>query len=476
MDYKNEIQKLVKEIKEQGYENICFMIPTLNIGGGSFIEAKLAEYLADNTDLNIYFYDYKDGYGEYLLKDNPKVVKLTYKDNDIVCPLQEKCILITNSTRVVLLKKMHPESKILFWHYETIKCAWDTVLIDKETKKFLELVKKANAMVYHDWSGRDTLSKSSNVNFMNKDYIHVVIPTKDKECFRDNLVNNEINICFLSRLAPDKIQSLFYLIKNLASYKTNKKKKLHIIGDGIVRHKVEKFCEKYSNEIEFIFTGSIDRECLDDYLVNNIDLLFGVGTCVVEGAALKIPSAILLIDSKEFLERDAIWLYNSKEYTVGILEEEKDDFNVKYTSIHDMLNSIYEFNKKYEKGDKCYQYFIDNHSNYDELIRNFLSYLKNTTLTMKKIEKCIKYIPYQKYSFKLWSILGIPIIKKTEYLGKTKYLLFGLIQIFKKKQINNKKKYYICGVLFQKSQMKKVCNFPAASFDNRKQYMKENIK
>lgn len=102
-----KIVQLVQEIREQGYKNICFMQPALNIGGGSFIEAKLAEYLANNTDLNIYFCDYKDGYGEYLLKDTPKVKKLTFKNDDIYFPLQEKYILITNSTRVVLIKNMH---------------------------------------------------------------------------------------------------------------------------------------------------------------------------------------------------------------------------------------------------------------------------------------------------------------------------------------------------------------------------------
>ena len=472
MDYKQEIQNLVEEIKKQGYENICFMHPALAIGGASLIEAKLADYLANNTDLNIYYYDYNDGYGEFLLKDNPKVKKIIYKDNDITFPLKEKCIFFTNSTRCVLIKRMHPESKILFWHYESVKCGWDSVLIDKETNNFLILSKKENAMVFLDWSSRDSLSRFSKVGFNNKDYIHIVLSPKEKMCLNTNISEREINICFLSRLAPDKIQSLFYLIRNFASYKTDKKKRLHIIGDGRSKAVAKNFCKKYENEIEFLFTGTIAREELDDYLINNVDIVFGVGTCILESAALKLPSIILFMDSKRFEDKDAIWLYDSKEYCVGLLNEEKRDFKVKYTSITNILDSIYLNNKKQNEGEKCYQYFINNHSNYDALIMNVLSYLKNTSLTIKKLNKCIKYIPYNRYNYKLWSFLGIPIIKKTEFLGKTKYFLFGFLEIFKKKLSNNKKKYYICGILFQKCFIRKGYNFPSSSFDNREQYLK----
>ena len=474
VNFKEKIQQLVCEIKEQGYENICFMQPALNIGGGPLIEAKIADYLSKNTDLNIYFCDYKDGYGKFFLKTNPKVKILEYKEKDINFPLQEKCILITNSTRAVLVKNMHPESKLLFWHYETTPCGWNSVFIDNETKKYLTLAKKNNAMVYHDWSGRDSLSKSAGFEFTNKDYIHIVIPEKNKYCKEELLSENELNIGFLSRLAHDKIQGLFYLFKNLASFKTDQKKKLHFIGDGNTRKKAEIFCKNYEDEIEFIFTGTIPREDLDDYLINNVDLLFGVGTCVLESAALKIPSVICLLDLKEFDDTDALWLYNSKEYCVGLTIDEKKEFDVDYTSIHKIIDSVYAFEGKKLQGEKCYQYFIKNHSNYDELIKNFLTSIKNTTLTTKMLKKCIKYIPYNLYSYELSKIFGIPFIKKINFCNKTKFMLFGLIPILKITQTANQKKYYLGKIHFKTVVKKNVYSFPTAKIDDRKIYMKGN--
>lgn len=476
MDYKEQIQKLVGEIKAQGYENICFMQPALNIGGGPLIEANLAKYLVNNTELNLYFCDYNQGYGEFLLKDCPKVKKLIYKDDDIIFPLKEKCILVTDSTRVVLIKNMHPESKFLFWHYQTNPCGWEYVLINNESKKYLELTKKENAMVYHDWSGRNSLSRFTKINFTNKDYIHIVLDKKDKECSFKFINNEEINICFLSRLAIDKMQALFNLVKNFATYKTDKKKRLHVIGDGKTRNQVEEYCKKYENEIEFIFTGSIARENLDNYLVNNIDILFGVGTCVVEGAALKLPSVVLILDTKEFNDTDAFWLYDSKEYTVGILKEQKSDLKIKYTKIHEILDDVYKRDNKEKNGKECYEYYINNHENYDELVCNFLNSLKNTSLTYKKIKKCIKYIPYSKYSHEILKFKKVTIVKKVNFLNKTKYLLFGFIEIFKEKRLKKETKYYILGIPCKKI-FKKVYDFPAARFDNRKDYMGvENVK
>lgn len=471
MNYHEEIKKIVKEIKTQGYENVCFMHPAYNIGGGPLVETKMAEYLANNTDLNIYFCDYKDGYGEYLLKNCSKVKILEFKDNEIYFPLREKCILLTNSTRVTLIKKMHLESKIVFWHYETVPCAWNNVLIENETRKFLELVKKNKAMIYHDWSGRDSLSRISDIKFTNKDYLHITLDKKNKQTNGILINKNEINICFLSRLASDKIQSLYYLIDNVSSYKTDKKIKLHIIGDGLLKKQVLKFCSRYNN-IEFIFTGTIARENLDDYLIGNADIVFGVGTCVLESSALKIPSAVLLMNNSKIYDTDAFWIFNSKEYCVGILTDEKTDFNIKYTNICKILDEIYKRNGKDLYGNKCYQYFIKNHNQYDKLAANFLSYLNKTTLTFKKLEKCIKYIPYNCHKIKVYKFLGIFIGKKIEFIGKTRFLLFGHIKLIKKIVSNNKITYYFCGIKIAQCIEKKTYNFPTAKFNDKNTYMK----
>lgn len=469
-NYTTQFKLLAEEIKKQGYKNICFWFPTYSVGGGTYIFCKIAEYLSKNTDFNLYYMDYKGAYASALLNNILNIKYLTYDDNTPVFPLKEKCIIVTNSTRVIQIKNMNPENKILFWHYETIPCAWHLLFLDDETKRFLKLTKDEHAMVYHDWSAKNILNRQENIGFNNKDYLYITFPPKDTES-NGRLINDyEINLLWLSRLGTDKVQSLYNLIKNYAAYKTDKKKRLHIIGDGVRRKEVEKFCSKYKKDIEFIFTGTILKENLDEYLINNADILFGVGTSVLEGAALKIPSVVMLMSTKPYFDKDAYLVSDTKEYCVGITTEQKKDFNIKYTSIEDIINSVYTTpNGKQELGEKCFDYYIKNHSDYDKLMCEFLKFLKNTTLTFRKLHKCIKYTPYNVIKVEKYKLLGLPIFKRIEHLDKIKYY-FCNVEIFKKKQFKNTKKYYILGIQFQTKTATKCYTFPSARFSDADKY------
>lgn len=472
MNYTNEqMKQIVENLQQQGYKNIAFFHPAYNIGGASFIEAQIARYLAENTSLNIYYYDYLGGYGAFLLKDVPNIKVLKYVENDEYFPLNEKCVLFTNSTRCILIKKMHPESKILFWHYETNPCAWNSVLISNETRRYLKLVKKEHAMVYHDWSGLDSLNYYTDMDFNNHEYVNITVD-KPHDNVSYHIKSDSINLCFLSRLAPDKIYSLFYLIENINNYTTNKKINLHIIGDGIKRKEVESFCKNYSQRIKFIFTGALSRDDMRKYLTENIDCLFAVGTSVLEGAVLGIPSAILLMSNSPIKENTALWLYNSKEYVVGITVDEKSRFNVQYTDISKMIDDVYA-GKAVEIGKKCQEYVKTYHQDLPDLSFRFLKYVEKTKLTYKKLRKCIKYTPYNLYKVSLFKVLNIPFVKKESFANKCIYKLFCFIPILKKKISSNKVKYYVLGLPLFRLISKKPYSFPTARVNDAHVYRKE---
>lgn len=480
VDYKEEIQSLVKEIKEQGYNNVCMWMPAYNLGGGSAY-LRFAKYLVENTDLNVYYMDYKDGYLAYLLKQEPRINFLYYSEEMTTFPVKEKCIIIVNSTRVIQIPYMNKDNKLLFWHWETIPSAWNVVLIDNEYKKYLKLTKDNNAMIYHDWSAKDSLNRYQKIGFTNKDYLPLTLQPKKTECQKEIIKENEINLCFLSRLAPDKKNSLYYLIQNYAKYQTRKKRKLHIIGDGISEKDVKKFCNDYKKDIEFIFTGTIPREELDEYLINHADILFGVGTSVLEGASLKLPSVVLLMDNKRIQDDEAFWVYNTKEYCMGILTSEKEDFEVQYTTFNKIIDSVYNETKGKElEGQKCYEYYLKNHSSFDETVYLLLKFFKQTKLTYEKLKKCIKYTPYLKLELIKTKLLGLNLIKKSIHLnktriyflnmpiykkvvkgGKTKIYFFG-ISCYKARQDKNTTKHYILGLKIATSK-KNICWRPIAS-------------
>lgn len=101
-------------------------------------------------------------------------------------------------------------------------------------------------------------------------------------------------------------------------------------------------------------------------------MLYGVGTCVIESAALGIPSMVLLMDTKEICDNQAYWYFDTKHYCTRITVEQKNDFNINYTSIADSVNSILAKNgKKLGGGYKCYEYYKKNHGSIDKLAMFF---------------------------------------------------------------------------------------------------------
>lgn len=459
-DYKLQIQRLVEDIKTQGYENICFFQPGYSIMGAAYCEILLAEYLANSTELNIYFCDFIDGYGHRLLQEyeDTKVKFLKYEPNVISFPLNEKTIFLTSSIRVILLRKMHNENKIVLWHNETTPCAWNLIFIRNEMMNFFKLLEKTDSIMFHDWSSRDSLNRYSKTNFKNSDFFYVPVVHK-KVCANSKFIeNNSINIAFLSRLSSDKIQSLFYLVKNLYELSLIKKIKIHVIGDGICKEFVVRTLTKYEDKLEIIYCGSILHENLDEYLVNNIDLLYGVGTSVVEAAALKIPSAILLMSYNEIKDNEAFWYFDTKDYCVGITKDQKEDFKIEYTTIQKQVEQVCAIDGKKYLGERSYQYFVENHGNLDKLAYNFLNQLSKSFLTFKMLKKCIKYIPYAFLKIAHLKIMKCLKFEKINFGSKVEFYFF-CIKFLKIKKKGLVTKFYLLGIKIAEFTQKETYKF-----------------
>ncbi|MFG5139584.1 hypothetical protein O8I32_04630 [Campylobacter lari] len=488
------VQKIIIDLKNEGYENICFWLPAYNIGGGTFCIAELVKQITPYAhSVKIYIMDYHEGYLSFLLRHNSHVEVLKFDEKYPYFPLKEKSIIITNSTRIIQLKQMHPENKIFLWHYETLPCAWNVVFLQNETSKIMKLMYDNNAVNFIDWAARDSLN-GHGVKFDKELYWPIVVKEKTILDQEKKIINKDsINLCWLSRLAPDKIQSLFAIIKAYAKYDTDKKKIFHIIGDGRSRTLVEKFCKGYEDKIEFIFTGTIERNELDDYLIKNADIVFGMGTSILESAALALPSVVVLLDFKDINDDDFFWLYDSKEYCVGVLVDQKERFDIKYSKFSTIINEVVNTSDgKKIQGEKCYKYYIENHSSIEKVAADVLMQIKNSSLTFEKIQRCLKYIPYNLIEVSTFKMFSISIAKRLHHLYGTRYRVFN-IPFFRIKFFKNIKTYYffnfpffsymrsnhhviywLCKVKICEYRKKSGFVFPTAKFDDRKKYNEKN--
>lgn len=422
-----QIKALAEDIKKQGYHSVCFWMPCYNVSGGSRYLCNLAVELSKHTDLKIYYADYKGGYPSQILEGTTGVEIVEFKDDDLVFPIKEPTIIFTNSTKVIQIKKMNPKSKVLFWHFETIPCGWHLLFFNREEQKFIKAVKKHNAIVYHDWSGRDILSNQFNISLENKDYLEMYSNFKTNEHVESLKRDNEINIAWLSRLGAEKIYSLINIIDNFAKYKTTKIKRIHIIGDGLYRSVVENHAKRYKSQIQFIFKGTIPHEELDDYLVKNVDAVFAMGMSVVECAALKIPSVVVQLSLRKFNDDAYYWLYNTKEYCVGITTDEKSRFDAVSSSMEDILDAISDKENQRQVGLKCYDYFVKYFNNFGDIVVKFMGYLKQCSLTYKEIRKICKYTPYSCVEQIDCNIKKLRFYRRTKFANKLRYYVFGIL-------------------------------------------------
>lgn len=412
-NYKKKVQRMVQKFRKAGFQNICFWLPTYNLGGGTLYYHKLACYLLEHTSMQVYYMDYEDGYAAERYKDSG-IVFLKYDENEKEFPIKEKTLIVVNSTRAIQLKRMHPENKILLWHYETTPCAWHLLYLLDEYLDFLQMCKEKNAMVFVDWASRNSIKKQySNIQFENKSYLHICLPEKEVLQSPSAMIKDgEIHITWLGRVSAEKLQSIYYLIDNLANYKTNKKKILHIIGDGFKMGDLKKYITRYQGKIHFDLVGSIPPDKLDDYLKANTDILFAMGTSCVDGAALKIPTAVVLLDYKAIKSDLFFWLHDTQEYCVAVMPSQVKEFHINYSHFSDMLDDVFERGQKGALAEMSYQYYKEYFSNYDKLVYDFLTYIDNSELTMKELKKCIRYIPYNTIKVRQTEFLGRKMPKK----------------------------------------------------------------
>ena len=359
----NKFLSILKEknlLVKLGYpENIVFWLPSTVFGGYETCFSRLSTYMAKNFDFNVFYVDYKTGVAPTYLK-NTGVSLIEYEDDEIINLPDNSCVFlpITWAYQTRINRKHMDNTKMCFWWAHPCSYDW-TRGRAKVTKHFLlKFIKKAldkKAIHFMDSecerSCRDVVPTCKDTL-----YLPVFIQPQDVVPKEQLISEEEINATWIGRLDGDKIFSLLNILHNFENYKTNKKKKFHIIGIGDSEHLID--ISKYPS-VEIIKTGKLVYEELDKYLLNHVDVMFGMGTSLLEAAKLGIPCALVKILEKESLSDDYISLFNLDKYILGYTD---DDIvkHMKKDRMQDILDGI--INNKSEYIAKTTEYLSRYHT------------------------------------------------------------------------------------------------------------------
>ncbi|OOE00230.1 hypothetical protein BO219_13540 [Anoxybacillus kestanbolensis] len=365
-------------------KSITFFYPSKKVGGAQFLFVRLANTLA-GMGYKTFVIDYPDG---FLTKNiSREVFCIEYKDGMTVSIDFDTHLILPpiylNRMNSLFKIKDNAEVFCLFWSlaphnilmnirgfYRFSKLVRSSDLEKYffifrpftyvKYQRMLRKIHQLKGIVYMDYPNFQKNNEVFRIG-VKPQYVPIPIDTtylKQKE--KLSLLNSsEINIGWLGRLGEEKIQSIIKVWNDINSLKKllrEQKIIFHVIGDGEYRKELERISKKMSFNI--VFKGTMNNVDVNNYIINNIDIIFAMGTSALESAYSKVPT-ISLDFSYSSIPKDYryLWLYEREGYSLG------NPVSKKNKNIHTIRKVLNDLRTSYESiAEKCFNYTKANHS------------------------------------------------------------------------------------------------------------------
>lgn len=394
---------------------ICFYFPYHEVSGVPVLFFRLANELSVlNKLIKIYVIDYADGVMARNLIGTSNIKLLPFVDRVPISP-PEDAVLVMQSILPYSMRSeltIRPDTKLIFWNlhpdclvpsliplpylrslqnknfklYSLLAKTLYSSLI-RNLREFTEQAVAKKALWFMDQSNLDKTLKYLFTNTSDVDFVPV--PALGSKLIKANAFPGKetLNFTWVGRLCDFKSYILMYTIKKLSSLAFAQKKKLHftIIGEGPFKKEISDLLvnhEWFSLEM----LSSLKPEALDNYLLENTDVLTGMGTSALEGAKLGIPTILLDISyypvKGDYKFR---WLHESKNFD---LAHDLTEFDLKEgnLSLKYMLDDLH--NNYQALSTKALEYFLKNHE-MKIVLDKFILKVKETEMKFSDINPAL---------------------------------------------------------------------------------------
>lgn len=397
--------------KLENIPDFCFFFPYYHDSGVPVLFHRLANIIAVSyPNVQVSVIDYENGAMARHLQHLPNLKLLIFQDGQKITP-PANAILITQSlvpyhwpdelvpdkNTLLFFWNLHPQNFVpALIPFKNLR---DTTINNfsihfflsfffsgtiKQIKNYVSLLLRKNALSFMDQTNLDVTTKYLFYNNINAQYLPVPVTTAKNLRKYSNPVNIS-NYCWIGRLCDFKVYILVYTANKLASIAKSLNYNIiyHIVGDGPLRDYVENNIQE-NDFFKVVFQGAVPHSEIDEFLLEKIDVVTAMGTSVLEGAKLGIPS-ILLHPSYKPIKGDYQFrlLYQTLNYDLGHFISKKD-YKRNNNSLEEIVLSIKD-NYSIE-ADKCYNYFMENHS-IDKVVDKFVLQAGKSTLRFGMIDQ-----------------------------------------------------------------------------------------
>ena len=359
-------------------KSIVFFYPSRILGGAEYLFIRLSRFLVDRG-FRVFYVDYEDGFARKELAGTD-VVFWDFKDGE-KAPIDTGDYLVTPLSNFYRLSEYIdlnvPRMRLFFWSihpYNVVhvlpECKMLMHLTETCHRVFLSLffpgnykrvrgllndLNKADAIWFMDEPNLSLNCSLWKIPFSD-DYLPIPLEAAEKNRTISAFRPNRLRIAILGRLSQDKIHSVINVLNRFLAYRTAHNRVCHIIGDGEAGGLIDD--AKYTAQIEMQFHTSLKNRELDTFLVENVDILFAMGTSCLVGASLGIPVIQMDYGFSPYVSDHFHFLYDAQGFSLG---DHYGKINPHDHSFQTVMDSCLTTEQKRQTGLACKDYFFRFH-------------------------------------------------------------------------------------------------------------------
>ncbi|MCU0349776.1 MAG: hypothetical protein MUF43_02950 [Flavobacterium sp.] len=403
---------------------VYFFFPSFELGGVPILFSRIVNSIVDHLQIdNIYVIDFENGCLHQNIIKHRNIVFIKFlKGNKVIIP--DDAVIVLQSTLPYRLPeelKISAQTRLIFWnlHPDNLipiiplpyfkKIQLENVFIYNilsflflknvvsQLKEFILLINKKKALLLMDEVNKVKIETYFKIKLSNYIYLPVPVPSTSKKINLADL--DKLTFCWVGRLCDFKSYILIYTLTKFSEIAFRLKLKMEylVIGVGDFFDTIHKL--KLNNSFfEFKLLKGINSKDLDDFLLNNVNILTAMGTSALEGAKLGIPTILLDFSYQKILgDYKFRWLHDTKNYDLGH-NISKNDYQTGNKSLENMLEEVKT--NYITLSEKSLEYFNNNHS-LENIKDKFIECIENTSLEFNEINPEIfkKSIPRKIYEY-----------------------------------------------------------------------------
>lgn len=232
-------------------------------------------------------------------------------------------------------------------------------LLKREADKTLKWLWTHNSICFTDIAGICSSVEKTEIAYerdMDERLLPIAVEIPPKKIANSQKeINDPLRLAWIGRVSSDfKEIPIAYMINDICNWEkiTHKKIVLTIVGTGDALPNIKNIAQNSGINITFI--ENIAYEKLGNFVQDNVDLLFAMGTSAIDGAKVGCPTVVVTpvrpTDEKKVSYR---WIFESNGFSLGEYPELSRKTNQMMKTFESIMNEYYVMD---DLGDKSYEY------------------------------------------------------------------------------------------------------------------------